>query len=464
MTHSLRKDSLSFFESLTLGVAGSGPANAISLAMGALIGTAGLRSPLYVLIFAVPMLGIALAYKALNRRVTHAGAAFNWVGLTFGKFHGFMSGWALITAQMIFIISGVVPLSTAVLDFINPALANSVPLTTGLSALWFLAIVGVIMLGIKMTSYLQLLMVAFEMLVLLGVGIAALIHAHGAPFANALSWHSYKPSFFFSSATLPEFSAAALMVIFLYWGWDVTANLGEETANGEHAAGNGGLSGVFVTIFLYSLYAAVTLMLLSAADTASDSSNLLYSLALAAGLGRPGGLIVSVAVIFSSAATVQTGMLQVTRTLFAMGRDGALPFSFGTVHPRTHNPATATWWLIGTGLVGILVTGFMPSVSAILSDAVAATGLQVAYYFGMAGLVCAWVHRTAYRRSWKQFLLYGLFPGLSAVVLIITGVYAITTFNFTTACVGIGTLLAGVLFFRPRRYTVEGELLAATPE
>jgi hypothetical protein len=34
MAHSLRKDSPSFFESLTLDVAGSGPANAISLAMG----------------------------------------------------------------------------------------------------------------------------------------------------------------------------------------------------------------------------------------------------------------------------------------------------------------------------------------------------------------------------------------------------------------------------------------------
>lgn len=460
MTHSLRKDSLSFFESLTLGVAGSGPANAISLAMGALIGTAGLRSPLYVLIFAVPMLGIALAYKALNKRVTHAGAAFNWVGLSFGKFHGYMSGWALITAQMIFIISGVVPLSTAVLDFINPALASNVPLTTGLSALWFLAIVGVIMLGIKLTSYLQIFMVAFEMLVLLGVGIAALVHAHGIPAANPWSLANYSPHYFFSTASLPEFSAAALLVIFLYWGWDVTANLGEETANGEHAAGNGGLSGVFVTIFLYSLYAIVTLVLLSAADTANDSSNLLYSIALAAGLGRTGGLIVSLAVIFSSAATVQTGMLQVTRTLFAMGRDGALPFSFGKVDARTHNPSVATYWLIGSGVVGILLTGFSPSVSTILSDAVSATGLQVAYYFGMAGLACAWVHRTAFRSSWTQFLLYGLFPGLSALGLIATGIYAITTFNLTTALVGIGTLLAGIIFFRPRRYVVEGELVA----
>ncbi|WP_297372018.1 APC family permease [Acidocella sp.] len=459
MTHSLRKDSLSFFESLTLGVAGSGPANAISLAMGGLITTAALRSPLYVLIFAVPMLGIALAYKALNRHVTHAGAAFNWVSLTFGKFFGFMSGWALITAQMIFIISGVVPLSTAVLDFINPALANNVAITTGLSVAWFFAIVGVIMFGIKTTSYAQIFMVAFEMLVLLFVGLAAVIHSHGAMPANPFTMADYSPSFFFHTASMPEFSAAALIVIFLYWGWDVTANLGEETANGAHAAGNGGLSGVFVTIFLYSLFAIVTLLLLSAADTGNDSSNLLYNIALSAGLGRVGGLVVSVAVIFSSAATVQTGMLQVTRTLFAMGRDGALPAAFGHVSPRTQNPSTATWWLIGSGLVGILLTGFMPSVSAILSDAVTASGLQVAFYFGMAGLACAWVHRTAYRTSWGHFLLYGVYPFVSAISLMTVGLYAISTFNLTTALVGIGTLVAGVAFFRPRRYVVEGELI-----
>jgi amino acid transporter len=302
-------------------------------------------------------------------------------------------------------------------------------------------------------------MVAFEMLVLLFVGIMALIHAHGAVPATPFTLADYSPSFFFHTASMPEFSAAALTVIFLYWGWDVTANLGEETENGEHAAGNGGLSGVFVTIVLYSLFAIVTLLLLSAADTANDSSNLLYNIALQAGLGRWGGLLVSLAVIFSSAATVQTGMLQVTRTLFAMGRDGALPFSFGHVDQRTQNPSVATWWLIGTGLVGILLTGFMPSVSSILSDAVTATGLQVAAYFGMAGLACAWVHRTAYRTSWLHFVLYGIYPFLSAVSLIAVGLYAITTFNLTTAIVGIGTLLVGIVFFRPRRYAVEGELI-----
>jgi amino acid transporter len=459
MSHKLRENSLSFFESLVLGVAGSGPANAISLAMGSLIGVAGLLSPLYVLIFAVPMLGIALAYKALNKRVTHAGAAFNWVGLAFGKFNGFMSGWALITAQMIFIISGVVPLSTAVLDFIDPALVNDVFLTTVLSAVWFMFIVGVIMLGIKLTSYLQVAMLTFEMIVLLVVGGAALIHAHGAAFANPFSLHIYSLSYFFQNFSAQSFSASALIVVFLYWGWDVTANLGEETKNGEHAAGNGGLSGVIVTIFLYSLYAAAALILFTLAQTQNFSSNLLYQISIASGLGRTGGLIASIAVIFSSVATVQTGMLQVTRTLFAMGRDGALPHYLGKVSAKTQNPLPATYWLIGTGLAGILLTGFMPSVSAILSDAVTATGLQVAYYFGMAGLVSAWVFRKSYQDSWLRWFAFSLFPGLSAICLIGLGLFAITTFNTTTTVVGVGTLLAGVIFFRPKRYQVEGIIL-----
>ncbi len=464
MANKLQANALSFFESLVLGIAGSGPANAISLAMGSLIAAAGLLSPLYVLIFAVPMLGIALAYKGLNRRLTHAGAAYNWVGQAFGKIHGFMAGWALITAQMIFIISGVVPLSTAILDFINPALVNNVVLITMLSALWFLFIVGIIMVGIKITSYLQIIMLSFEMVVLIAVGIAALVKAHSIPFANAFSWHVYSPSYLIHHFSAASFSASALIVVFLYWGWDVTANLGEETKNGAHAAGNGGLSGVIVTIFLYSLYAGATLVLFTFAQTGNFSSNLLYEIAIAAGLGRTGGLVASIAVIFSSVATVQTGMLQVTRTLFAMGRDGALPHYLGSVNEKTRNPMPATYWLIGTGLLGILLTGFMPSVSSILNDGVTASGLQVAYYFGMAGLVSAWVFRKTYQQSWWYWLGFSVFPGVSAVFLIGLGLFAITTFNTTTTVVGVGTLLAGVLLFRPGRYRLDHEMPSASAQ
>jgi hypothetical protein len=45
-----------------------------------------------------------------------------------------------------------------------------------------------------------------------------------------------------------------------------------------------------------------------------------------------------------------------------------------------------------------------------------------------------------------------VFPALSAVALIVLGLYAISTFNLTTKIVGIGGLLIGIVFFQPKGY------------
>ena len=53
------------------------------------------------------------------------------------------------------------------------------------------------------------------------------------------------------------------MTVFFYWGWDVTANLGEETRNAEDTAGNGGFSSVIVTIVYYLGFTIAALFLFS---------------------------------------------------------------------------------------------------------------------------------------------------------------------------------------------------------
>ena len=61
-----------------MGVAGSAPGYTIAVTTAVLLATAGTLSPGALIIFAVPMLGIAVAYKALNARVVSAGAAYQW--------------------------------------------------------------------------------------------------------------------------------------------------------------------------------------------------------------------------------------------------------------------------------------------------------------------------------------------------------------------------------------------------
>jgi amino acid transporter len=455
MSGQLKANSLSFFESVIMGVAGSAPGFSIAVAISGLLTTAGFFAPNAVLIFALPMLGIALAYKGLNQKFANAGAAYEWTKIGFGKLFGYFSGWALLIASMVFMVTGSVPLGTATIDLIDPSLASHVLLTTGIGAIWFVAIGLVLIAGIELTSKVQVVMSSVELLILFGISIAAFLRTATGHAVHPFSWAWF--GFHYSRA---GFASSALTVVFLYWGWDVTANLSEETRNDRpNASGNGGFLSVFVTIASFAAFTAATLMLFSLRDASGFSDNLIYHVALAAGLGRIGGYAAALALILSSIATLETTMLQFSRTLFAMGRDRALPGYFGEVHARTVTPVRTMYLLLAVGLGVIFASSFMPSIASILQDSVNAIAVQVSYYYGLAGLVCTWLYRDSYRQSLATFLQYAVAPALSALTLMTLGIYAISTFNTTTRIVGIGGLIVGILFFRPGGYRRVGAVV-----
>jgi amino acid transporter len=451
----LKAGSLSFFESIVMGVAGSAPGYTIAVTTAVLLGTAGLLSPGSLLIFAVPMLGIAVAYKALNRREVSAGAAYQWTTQSFGKFWGFFSGWALLVAAMVFMVSGSLPLATATLDFIDPALATHVVLSAAIASAWFLVIATVLIVGIEVTSRVQVVMTTVELIILTVVAIAAFVHASHVGAVNPFSWHWFG---FGYSAT--GFAGTALVVVYFYWGWDVTSNLGEETHNGHEAAGNGGFVSIFVTIFYYVAFVCAALVLFSVGTAKSFNANIIYNIAVSSGLGRTGGLLASGAVILSSIATLETTMLQFSRTLFAMGRDGAMNPAFGIVDRRTKTPVRAMLVLIAVGLLLLWGSSLMPTVGTIITDSVNAVGVLVAYYYGLAGFVAMWVFRGEWRQSILRWIGLAVFPALSALMLVVLGFYAIATFDKVTDVVAIGGLIVGIVFFRPRRFVVKAPALA----
>jgi amino acid transporter len=262
---------------------------------------------------------------------------------------------------------------------------------------------------------------------------------------NQFDW-----SWFGISYTPSSFAASALMVVFFYWGWDVTSNLSEETVNGSENAGNGGFSSIFITIAYYIGFILAALFLFSLRDARNLTDNIIYNIAVASGLGRAGGLLASLAVILSSIATLETTMLQFSRTLFAMGRHGALPRVFGEVAVKSQTPVRAMVVLMVIGLILIWSSSLMPTVSAVIAASVNAVAIQVCYYYGLAGLVAAWT----FRRTPQPVCWIGLclFPALSGLALLGLGLYAITTFNLVTKIVGLGGFALGILFYRPGRY------------
>jgi amino acid transporter len=401
------------------------------------------------------MLGIAVAYKSLNRRDVSAGAAYQWTSAYFGKFWGFFSGWALLVASMIFMVTGSLPLATSTLDFINPALANNVVLSAAVASVWFLVIATVLIVGIEVTSRVQMVMTTIELLILGAIIVASFVHAFKFGLVNPfhLSWFGF-------GYTPASFATTALIVVFFYWGWDVTANLAEETHNGHENAGHGGMVSIFVTILYYLGFVFAALFLFSIAEAKTFNANIIYNIAVAAGFGRTGGLLASCAVILSSVATLETTMLQFSRTLFAMGRDGAMPRAFGIVDARTKTPVRAMLVLIAMGLALLWGSSLMPTVGTIIADGVQAVGVLVAYYFGLAGFVAMVVFRNTWRESWLEWLWLCVYPALSGLSLILLGLYAVLTFDMVTKIVGIGGLFIGILFFRPRRFVIKRAAVA----
>jgi amino acid transporter len=448
MSTELKAESLSFFESIIMGVAGSAPGFSIAVAIAGLLGAAGTVSPNALLIFAVPMLGIAVAYKGLGKKIPNAGAAYEWTKQGFGKFFGYFSGWALLIAAMVFMVTGSVPLGTATIDLFDPALASNVLLTTIIGAVWFVAIAVVLITGIELTSKIQVVMSSIELLIMFGISIAAYIHVGTGHGVTPFSW-----SWFGFGYPAGTFASSALIVVFLYWGWDVTSNLSEETkGHPPNAAGNGGFLSIFITIACFVAFAVAALLMFSLSDASGYSDNLIFHVALAAGLGKAGGYAASLALILSSIATLETTMLQFSRTLFAMGRDRALPAAFGVVHEKTVTPVRTMYLLLVVGLVLIFVSSFLPTIATILNDSVAAIAVQVCYYYGLAGLVCAWSYRDSLKESVGTWLAYALYPFLSALSLFALGIYAFIGYNTTIKIVGLGGLIVGIIFYRPSGY------------
>src|SRR5262249_16112163 len=138
-----------------ISVAGTAPANTIATSTSTLIAAVGLSGPGALLFGAIPMFGIALAYYYLNFWRSDAGAAYTWVGSTVNPVLGFFAGWSVLVAQVLFMVVGSLPVADATLDLVAPKLTHNVALVTAIGLLWFLLVVGMVLLGIRATAQVQ---------------------------------------------------------------------------------------------------------------------------------------------------------------------------------------------------------------------------------------------------------------------------------------------------------------------
>jgi amino acid transporter len=157
------------------------------------------------------------------------------------------------------------------------------------------------------------------------------------------------------------------------------------------------------------------------------------------------GKLIVVSVLLSTVATIETQMIQVTRTLFSMGRDKTMPNSMGTVHKNYRTPWNATIFTTVFVLLFFVGSQFIKSVNNIAQSGVAAIGIQICFYYALAAISVIVLYRKYVFRSAKYFFLIGLWPALSGIFLIAVLFKVIPTLSHLALWVGVGTVALGVI-------------------
>lgn len=454
--HALKADGVSAAGSIVMAVAGSAPAYSIAATTATLVGAAALGAPAALLWCGIPMLGIAWAFLYLGRLDVNAGAAYSWVARALHPILGFLSGWALVISATIFMVAGALPAGAMTVTLFAPEQADNVPLITGVGALWFLVMAACVLFGVHVTARAQWIMSVIEVGIL--VLFAVLMIVRAATSAHAGPSFSWDWLGFQHLTGQGVFVSSALIAAFYFWGWDVAANLNEETKDGHKNAGSAGIIGVIIVFLLFEIFTIATLVILPAKTIEANSANILSVLGDAVWPGIGGKLLV-IAVALSTIATLETTLIQVTRTLFSMGRDHTIPKAFGRIHPKWKTPAFATLVVVGVSIVLFVGSNFIGNVGDIMSNAIASIGIQIAFYYTLAGVAVVVVYRKVVLKSVKNALLIGLWPAVGAIFMGVIFVVGIVQ-NFQDDAVvvnilGLGLIVVGVVpiavFYRKAR-------------
>ena len=437
--HSLDRGALHFLDSIVMAVAGSAPAYSIASTTAVIVLAVGLASPAALLWCGIPMFGIAVAYHELNKTGADAGAAYAWVGRVLHPYLGFLAGWCLVISATIFMVEGSLPAGQATVSLFSTHLSNEAGWYTGVGVLWFLVMVYFVARGVRITANAQWVMSSCEILLLAVCVVLAFAHGqHAHSFSWSWLWFSH-----FGSAG--KFADGALVAAFYYWGWDVSSNLGEETADGESTSGAGGMIGVVICFVLFELFTIVMNMDLSRAAVTNGTAPL-QELGQLVGGGVLGKLMI-IALMLSTIATLETTLIQVTRSLFSMGRAHTLPTRFGHLHEAWHTPVFATVIVTIVSLALFVAANFLGGVDKILVDGESAIDLQICVYYSLAGFAAVVGFRRYALRSVKNLVLMCLFPLLGACFMIYIFVEALATNTVAGVAVwlGIGGMLVGIV-------------------
>jgi APA family basic amino acid/polyamine antiporter len=291
-------------------------------------------------------MAVAMCFAEVGSRFDTTGGPYLYARAAFGRFVAFEVGWmqwvTRVTSQ-----AGVANGIAVALAYYQPALAQG-----GGRVAVLVALIGALAMinvrGIRQSSWvLNFLTIGklVPLVIFIAIGIFFL-----AP-ARMMAAHA---------VTMADASAAALLLIFTFGGYDVVSVPAGEARDPRRHLPFAFIMTIAVVTFVFAAGQAVVMSVLP--DPAASQTPLADAAAIF--MGGAGALLISVGSIVSMTGNNHGHVLTGSRMLFALAEHGELPKLFARIHPAFRTPANAVIFTAAVGLTLALSGSFVVMATA----------------------------------------------------------------------------------------------------
>lgn len=287
-----------------------------------------------VAVAALPMILFATIYSFLSAALPKSGASYEWPRRFLHPAVGFLITWLRIFSN----VGAIVVLAMVLVNYLQAVVA--LPLKPTMAA-FFTAIFVLNFLGVSVAARVQTLL-----MVILLIALASLVW-FGAPHVSA---ETIGPVL---AHGWPAVAAAVPLMISLFLGIESAAEIGEEVKDAPRAIPRGIVLAILLTAIVYLAIAVTVLGLIGPDQVAASKAPLLDAAKHV--MGRLAAPVILGAACVSILKTMNAVTLVYSRALFAMGRAGALPPIFASIHPRFGTPQGALLFAYITVMLGLFL-------------------------------------------------------------------------------------------------------------
>lgn len=422
---------LSVFDLSMLASASMGPAYSIASTMGLMIASAGAATPVALLVLTCCMVCVAVSYAALSSRYPNAGSSYSWILQAFGSSTGAWGAWLLLMANIFAVLATAIPAATYTLDLVRPDLVASPLIVSATGAGWVIVSGILLALGMRPTAGVTAILLIGEIVVLAASALAAAlrpaaqlavipVHAHAAPGLSVFG-----------------VMTAMVLAIWVVDGWELSAATSEEARHGRAPGQSGVLALVAVSV---TVLIAVTAYMhfIAPPDFIAHQADAMDLVAQR--LGSWWVPVIVITVLVSTSASLWTTILYLTRSLYAMGRDGVIPSWFSQLG-ADHTPRRALLLVTVVTSLLTLAGGASKSVGDALALALSGSGVFLGLIFVATALAAL---RLA--RQGRPWFLGVAVPLIGAVTIGVLSLGQLVEGDFKLRIFAVAAIILGVPF------------------